>query len=138
MNNRFIVETHEQLAHNLEIFIVRDTQTGIRYMLNQRGNAGGITPLLNANGEISISKESVRELKIDEIYLAVIKQRSAYGLSAEILNPSISLYFSKDEAKDIFNTGKIGDTFQVKYIGIDPQNGTDKFTIVHNSYSIEI
>lgn len=37
--------------------IIVDKETGVHYLLYLRGQAGGITPLLDENGEVVIKKD---------------------------------------------------------------------------------
>lgn len=40
----------------LEIWV--DTETGINYMWHKAANAGGLTPLLDENGKVVVTKDS--------------------------------------------------------------------------------
>ena len=40
---------------NIEIWV--DTETGVNYMFKTSGYAGGLTPLLDANGKVIITKD---------------------------------------------------------------------------------
>ena len=40
---------------NIEIWV--DTETGVNYMFKQSGYAGGLTPLLDVNGEPIITRD---------------------------------------------------------------------------------
>ncbi len=39
----------------VEIWV--DTETGVNYMFKQSGYAGGLTPLLDANGKVIITRD---------------------------------------------------------------------------------
>ncbi len=39
----------------IEIFV--DTETGVNYMFKSAGYAGGLTPLLDANGNVIVTKD---------------------------------------------------------------------------------
>jgi len=40
---------------NIEIFV--DTETGVNYMFKCTGYAGGLTPLLDVNGKVIITRD---------------------------------------------------------------------------------
>ena len=40
---------------DVEIWV--DTETGVNYMFKQSGYAGGLTPLLDANGKVIITRD---------------------------------------------------------------------------------
>ena len=40
---------------NIEIWV--DTETGVNYMFKNSGYAGGLTPLLDANGKVIITRD---------------------------------------------------------------------------------
>ena len=42
-------------VENIEIWV--DTETGVNYMFKQSGYAGGLTPLLDVNGEPIITRD---------------------------------------------------------------------------------
>jgi len=39
----------------IEIWV--DTETGVNYIFKQTGYAGGVTPLLDANGKVIVTKD---------------------------------------------------------------------------------
>ena len=41
---------------NIEIWV--DTETGVNYMFKQSGYAGGLTPLLDPNGKVIITRDT--------------------------------------------------------------------------------
>ena len=43
------------LSWNVEIWV--DTETGVNYMFKSSGYAGGLTPLLDANGNVIVTKD---------------------------------------------------------------------------------
>ncbi|EPE61769.1 hypothetical protein L479_01853 [Exiguobacterium sp. S17] len=51
---RFKVKLTEQLPELGQITILVDTATGVNYIQTWVGTSGGITPLLDANGEVVI------------------------------------------------------------------------------------
>lgn len=51
-NNRFIVEESGK-DKSISCYILTDKETGIQYLSNWTGAGGGITPLLDENGNIS-------------------------------------------------------------------------------------
>lgn len=40
---------------NIEIWV--DTETGVNYMFKSAGYAGGLTPLLDANGKVIVTRD---------------------------------------------------------------------------------
>lgn len=61
MENRFEVVKYEKVPLArlpLEVFILRDKQTGVMYLANNWGNAGGLTPLLDKDGKPMIDLEN--------------------------------------------------------------------------------
>ena len=59
MNNqeRFICISRQNNAKFVEVWV--DTKTGVNYLFLREGFAGGLTPLLDADGKPIISKEYV-------------------------------------------------------------------------------
>lgn len=51
---RFHVKLTEQLPELGQITILIDTVTGVNYIQTWVGTSGGITPLLDANGEVVV------------------------------------------------------------------------------------
>lgn len=41
--------------NNISIWV--DTETGVNYMFRSEGYAGGLTPLLDANGKVIVTKD---------------------------------------------------------------------------------
>lgn len=48
--NRFEVVYTQDVGFMGAVRILRDTQTGVEYLFTWYGNAGGLTPLLEADG----------------------------------------------------------------------------------------
>lgn len=55
-SKRFRVKLTEQLPELGQITILVDTDTGVNYIQTWVGTGGGITPLLNANGEVVVEE----------------------------------------------------------------------------------
>lgn len=55
MKNRFKVVNKENI-NGMKISIIVDTETGVHYLMLNGLSAGGITPLLNSNGNVIINK----------------------------------------------------------------------------------
>lgn len=53
---RFRVKLTEQLPELGQITILVDTTTGVNYIQTWVGTGGGITPLLDANGDVVIEE----------------------------------------------------------------------------------
>lgn len=53
--SRFETILEEQCLGIDAIKIIRDKETGIQYLFNRNGNAGGLTVLLDKDGKPSIS-----------------------------------------------------------------------------------
>ncbi len=55
MESRFEAVKQENIAFNnswtMEVFVLRDKQTGVMYIAERTGNAGGLTPLLDKDGK---------------------------------------------------------------------------------------
>ena len=47
---RFRKIKKENIAFGETAIVLQDTQTGVNYLFHQSGYAGGLTPLLNADG----------------------------------------------------------------------------------------
>lgn len=58
-DSRFIVEKARGDTH-VSCYILTDKETGVLYLSNWMGSGGGITPLLDQNG--NVSKVDVRHL----------------------------------------------------------------------------
>lgn len=57
-NDRFEIRYKEGFALGSGLrFVVVDKETGVNYLFIQSGYAGGLTPLLDANGKPIITKE---------------------------------------------------------------------------------
>lgn len=56
---RFVVAYHTSGLEGIEILI--DTETGVNYLFVRKGYAGGLTPLLDANGAPVISADYVKK-----------------------------------------------------------------------------
>ncbi|ERG67833.1 DUF6440 family protein [Exiguobacterium chiriqhucha] len=55
-SKRFHVKLTEQLPELGQITILVDTATGVNYIQTWVGTGGGITPLLDANGEVVVEE----------------------------------------------------------------------------------
>lgn len=54
MESRFEAVKQEEIAFNgwtMEVFVLRDKQTGVMYIAERTGNSGGLTPLLDKGGK---------------------------------------------------------------------------------------
>ena len=51
---RFEIVMKQRLGFATLATILEDTQTGVRYLFYENGNSGGLTPLLNSNGELQM------------------------------------------------------------------------------------
>lgn len=55
MESRFEAVKQENIAFSngwtMEVFVLRDKQTGVMYIAERTGNAGGLTPLLDKDGK---------------------------------------------------------------------------------------
>ena len=61
MEKRFVKIYSQGLVGSMEIWV--DTQTGVNYLFQQSGNAGGLTVLLDRDGKPVISPLPVQEEK---------------------------------------------------------------------------
>lgn len=61
MDKRFVKIYSQGLVGSMEIWV--DTQTGVNYLFQQSGNAGGLTALLDRDGKPIISPLPVEEEK---------------------------------------------------------------------------
>lgn len=57
--DRFVKTYSQGALSGTEIWV--DKETGVNYLFHYSGYAGGLTPLLNKNGEPIITKDSVEE-----------------------------------------------------------------------------
>ncbi|WP_214710869.1 MULTISPECIES: DUF6440 family protein [unclassified Exiguobacterium] len=55
-SKRFHVKLTEQLSELGQITILVDTDTGVNYIQTWVGPGGGITPLLDANGDVVVEE----------------------------------------------------------------------------------
>lgn len=55
MDNRFEKVKQENITFDngwsMEVFVLRDKQTGVMYLAERVGNSGGLTPLLDKEGK---------------------------------------------------------------------------------------
>lgn len=55
MDNRFEKVKQERISFtggwNMDVFVLRDKQTGVMYLAEHVGNSGGLTPLLDKEGK---------------------------------------------------------------------------------------
>ncbi|WP_445002635.1 DUF6440 family protein [Exiguobacterium alkaliphilum] len=51
---RFVVKLTEQLPELGQVTILVDTETGVNYIQTWVGTSGGITPLVDANGDVVV------------------------------------------------------------------------------------
>lgn len=51
---RFVVKLTEQLPELGQVNILVDTETGVNYIQTWVGTSGGITPLVDANGDVVV------------------------------------------------------------------------------------
>lgn len=59
-DKRFITVYSKGVAVINQIII--DTQTGVNYFFHKDGYAGGLTPLLDSEGKVVVSKEYINNL----------------------------------------------------------------------------
>lgn len=52
---RFIKSYSQGVIDGVEIWV--DTETGVNYLFKQSGYAGGLTPLLDVNGKVIITRD---------------------------------------------------------------------------------
>ncbi|MCT4781702.1 MULTISPECIES: DUF6440 family protein [Exiguobacterium] len=55
---RFVVKLTEQLPELGQVTILVDTATGVNYIQTWVGTSGGITPLVDANGDVVVDELS--------------------------------------------------------------------------------
>lgn len=55
---RFAVKLTEQLPELGQVTILVDTATGVNYIQTWVGTSGGITPLIDANGDVVVDNVS--------------------------------------------------------------------------------
>ncbi len=53
---RFRKVYNQGVVNSVEIWV--DTVTGVNYLYHRDGNSGGLTPLLDENGKVIISKSA--------------------------------------------------------------------------------
>lgn len=58
--NRFVCTCSEKSSAGKAAEIWVDTQTGVNYLFVQQGYAGGLAPLLDAEGKPVVSKEYIQ------------------------------------------------------------------------------
>ncbi len=54
MDNRFELIEEEEISlgyFSMSLYVIRDKQTGVTYLSEKIGNAGGVTPLLDKDGK---------------------------------------------------------------------------------------
>ena len=60
MNEKRFKKIYNQgTIDNIEIWV--DTETGVNYMFKSAGYAGGLTPLLDANGKVIVTRDIYEE-----------------------------------------------------------------------------
>jgi hypothetical protein len=59
---RFEVLLKESLGIGRAVTILRDTKTGVHYLYNAEGYAGGITPLLDKDGKPIVDNRKKEDL----------------------------------------------------------------------------
>lgn len=57
-DNRFVCIFRQMNTHAISVLI--DTKTGVNYLYVREGFGGGLTPLLDAEGKVVVSKEYVK------------------------------------------------------------------------------
>ncbi len=55
--NRFKIKQKETSGMVREAYVIVDKKTGVNYLFVHDGSAGGLTPLLNADGKPIITKK---------------------------------------------------------------------------------
>lgn len=48
---------YKQTSAMTFVCILRDTKTGVNYLFSKNGYAGGLTPLLDENGEVVVTDD---------------------------------------------------------------------------------
>ena len=59
--DRFVTVFRGSGLENAEVLI--DTKTGVNYLFFRRGYAGGLTPLLDSDGKVIVSREYPQDEK---------------------------------------------------------------------------
>ncbi|TFD94554.1 hypothetical protein E2491_13410 [Jeotgalibacillus sp. R-1-5s-1] len=54
--NRFVVKSFQRIPDYGRITVFVDTETGVHYIHTWMGQSGGLTPLLDENGEVVVEK----------------------------------------------------------------------------------
>lgn len=69
MENRFELVKQEEIAcknWSMDVFVLRDKQTGVMYLAERIYNSGGVTPLLDKDGKpMTTFKVSIQEVNND-------------------------------------------------------------------------
>lgn len=55
-NDRFDIKEKEMVSFMTETIVIVDKETGVNYLYVGRGYGGGLTPLLDANGNLVVTK----------------------------------------------------------------------------------
>lgn len=56
--DRFVCLSKQGKGRSAEVWV--DTQTGVNYLFLRQGYAGGLTPLLDSDGKVVVSKEYIQ------------------------------------------------------------------------------
>ena len=59
--DRFDIHERENMGLLTEATIIVDKETGVNYLFVHRGNGGGLTPLLDAEGKPIITKDGYKK-----------------------------------------------------------------------------
>ena len=55
-NDRFDIKEKEMVSFMTETIVIVDKETGVNYLYVGRGYGGGLTPLLDADGNLVVTK----------------------------------------------------------------------------------
>lgn len=55
-SDRFDIKARETVTLLTETFVIVDKETGVNYLYVGRGYGGGITPLLDSDGKVIVTK----------------------------------------------------------------------------------
>ena len=59
--DRFDIQEKEGVSFMTDALVIVDKETGVNYLFVCRGDGGGLTPLLDANGKPLITKDGYKK-----------------------------------------------------------------------------
>lgn len=59
--DRFDIKEKEDLSFITEAVVIVDKETGVNYLFVHRGNGGGLTPLIDAEGKPIVTKDGYQK-----------------------------------------------------------------------------